>query len=152
MTSFRNCKAFSTPLAIAIIVIVVVAAIAIAGVYIVYSSGSPKTQKMNFSDFTAVDVGSAFKVSITQSNTYSVIITANERIFGRIEVTQTGNTLKIDIQPGIFFGISNAVAQITMPKLDNVVLSGATHGTAAGFSSTEPFAADISGAKFTRND
>ena len=65
-------------MAIAIIVIVVVVLIATAGVYIVYSSGSPKTQKMNFSDFTAVDVGSAFKVSITQSNTYSVIITANE--------------------------------------------------------------------------
>jgi hypothetical protein len=33
-----------------------------------------------------------------------------------------------------------------MPTLENIVLSGATHGTAQGFSSTDPFAADISGA------
>jgi len=97
--------------------------------------------------FTAVDVGSAFKVTFTQSDTYSVIITASEKIFDRKEVTRNGNTLKTDIQPGTTFtGISNLAAQITMPELDNVVLSGATHGTAAGFRSTGPFVANESGA------
>ncbi len=133
MKSLGNRKAFSTVLAIAIIIIVVVAAAAV-GVYIWFSAGNSKTQTMDFTDFTAVDVGSAFKVSITHSNTYSIIITANEKIFDRIEVTQTGDTLKIDIKAGFFSGPLNAVAQITMPKLDMIVFSGATHGTGAGFS------------------
>jgi len=137
-------KAFSTVLAITIIIIVVVAAVSAVG-FILFSKGTSKTQSMDFTDFTAVDVSSAFKVSITQSNTFSVIVTASQRIFDEIEVTQTGSTLKIDIQPSTFSGPYNAVAEIKMPKLDMIVLSGATQGTAAGFSSIDPFVADLSG-------
>ena len=109
---FRNQKAFGTFLEIAIIIAVVAAAV--AGVYMWYSTGASKAKTMNFTDFTAVDVGSAFKVSIAQSNSYSVVITASEGIFNRIEVTQTGNTLTIDIKAGFFTGPLNAVAKITI--------------------------------------
>ena len=136
-------------MAIVIALIVVLAAVAVTGVYFLdsYSNVKLETQTINDSGFTAVDVGSAFKVTITQSDSYSVIITANEKIFDRIQVTQNGNTLKIDVQPGTTFtGISDLAARITMPELNSVVLSGATHGSASGFRSTGPFAANESGA------
>jgi hypothetical protein len=140
-------KTSNNILAVVIALIVVVAAVAVAGVYFLFATGNSETQTMNYSGFTAVDVGSAFKVTITQSATYSVIITANQKIFDRIEVTQNGNTLKIDVQPGTTFtGISNLAAQITMPELNSVTLSGATRGTASGFRSTGPFIANLSGA------
>jgi hypothetical protein len=140
-------KTSDTILALVIALIVVVAAVAVTGVYFLYSSVKLETQTMNYSGFTAVDVGSSFKVTITQSNTYSVVVTANEKIFDRIEVTQNGSTLKIDIQPGTTFtGISDLAAQITMPELDSVVLSGATHASASGFRSAAPFVANESGA------
>jgi hypothetical protein len=140
-------KTSNTVLAIVIALTVVVAVVAVTGVYLLFPSGNSETQTMNYSGFTAVDVASAFKVTITQSDAYSVIITADQKIFDRIQVTQNGNTLKIDVQPGtIFTGISNLAAQITMPELDSVVLSGATHGTASGFRSAAPFVANLSGA------
>jgi len=140
-------KTSNTVLAIVIALLVVVAAVAVTGVYLLFSSGNSETQTMNYSGFTAVEVGSAFKVTITQSDSYSVIITGNEKIFDQIQVTQNGNTLMIDTQPGTTFtGISNLAAQITMPELNSVVLSGATHGTTSGFRSTGPFVANLSGA------
>jgi hypothetical protein len=146
LKTVRNQKALSQILAIAIIVIIAVAAVAAVAAYFLFLPGNPKTQTLNFSGFTALDVSSAFKVTVTQSNTYSVVITANERIFDRIEVSTEGNTLKIGMKPGTFFGIFNAEAEISMPTLRNVVFSGATRGTATGFSSAEPFGVSLSGA------
>ena len=131
---------------VVIIVAVVVAAGAVAGFYFLPSAGASETQTMNFSGFTAVNVGSAFRVTITHSNSFTVRITANEKEFDQIEVNQTGDILKIDIRPGNFTGITNTAAQITMPELNSVTLSGATQGSAAGFRSTMPFVAQLSGA------
>jgi hypothetical protein len=132
-------------LILATILIIAVAVVAAAELYLQFPTGN-ETQTMNFSGFTAVDVGSAFKVDMTQSNAYSVTITANQKIFDKIEVKQVGNTLKIDIQSSTFTGPTNALATITMPNLSSVVFSGATSGTATGFRSTQAFIANLSGA------
>ena len=141
-----NRKALSSILiAILVIGVVLVAAGVIFG-YIWFMPGSSKTETMSFSDFTALEAGSAIQVNIAKSDTYSVKITAGERIFDRIRVTQTGETLKIEVTPGIFFGTFDAKAEITMPMLSTLELSGATKGTVNGFSSTEQFSASLSGA------
>lgn len=142
----RNRKALS-PVVIALIVLGV-AIILIAGAvtfYVWIGAGNLKTETMQFSDFTRLDVGSAFEVTITRSNTYSVIITANERIFGRVEVTKTGDTLRIQLEPGTI-STSTLKAEIAMPELISVVFSGATRGTANGFNVTERFTVVCSGA------
>jgi hypothetical protein len=147
LNSNGNRKALSSILiliiVVAAIVVVVVGAVAF---YVWFSPGNLKTEEMQFSDFTALEVGSAFEVTITKSNTYSVKITANERVFDDIEVVQTGDTLKIEINPGINIGILNLNAEIAMPVLNSLVFSGATHGTADGFNSTDKFFVNLSGA------
>jgi hypothetical protein len=127
-----------------LVVAVVVVAVGAVAVYYWVLPGNLKTETMEFSDFTAVEVGSAFEVNITQSNSFSVKITAGENIFDRIQVTQTGATLKIEVTPGL--GISNGKAEITMPELDTLILSGATRGTVEGFNSSNPFVIALSGA------
>jgi hypothetical protein len=127
-----------------LVVAVVVVAVGAVAVYYWVLPGNLKTETMEFSDFTAVEVGSAFEVNITQSNSFSVKITAGENIFDRIQVTQTGATLKIEVTPGL--GISNGKAEITMPELDTLILSGATRGTVEGFNSSNPFVLALSGA------
>jgi hypothetical protein len=146
MQSIRNKKAFSTILAIAIIVIVVAAVVVGAAWYLLNSSSNQKTQTYNFTDFTTINVSSAFKVNVTQSSQYSIVITANEDALNQIEVNKTGNTLTITVKPGAIFTNFNPQAQITMPKLESVVFSGATHGTAEGFNSQDPIAIKLSGA------
>jgi hypothetical protein len=144
-----NRKALSTILVAVIITVIVVAAILIAAFafFIFYfPSANQKTQSFANTDFNALEIRSAFNVNITQSNTYSITITANQRTLDQIEVKQDGNILTIDVKPGAILGSFNAKAQISMPKLDNITLSGATHGTAQGFNSQDPFIAKLSGA------
>jgi len=136
---------------ILIVVIVVGAVLVLIGATFIYYFLLPsnlKTEEMEFSDFTAVDVSYAFNVSITHSNSYSVIITADERIIDDVEVTQTENTLKIGLKPGITIGNSVRNAEITMPQLNSLVLSGASRGIAEGFSASNQFTLDLSGASF----
>jgi len=125
------------------IIIIVIGAVF---VFLWISPGNQKTETLDFQDFSAVDAGSAFQVSITQSSTYSVRITAGDHVYDRIKVTQEGETLKISVEPGVFFGVFNAKAEIAMPALNSIELSGASKGTVEGFSGTNPFAAMVSGA------
>ena len=144
-----NKKALSTIIVVAIIVVVMVAALVIAAVaffFLFLPVGVEKTQSFVNTDFNALDISSAFNVNITQSNSFSITITANQRIMDQIEVKQNGNILTIDVKPEAILGSFNAKAQITMPKLDNITFSGATRGTANGFISEDPFNAKVSGA------
>ena len=146
MVSFKEKKALSSLLIIIIVSAVVIVAVGAVAVYFWLSPGELISEEMQFSDFTAVDVSSAFEVEITQSSSYSVLITADEKIFDNIEVTKTGNTLSIGIESGIVISLSSLKAEITMPNLVELALSGASRGTVEGFNSSESFLVGLSGA------
>jgi hypothetical protein len=142
----KNRKGLSTLLIVLIVVGVVVIAVGIAAAVFLSWPGNPKTQEYTNSGFSALDVGSAFQVTVNRGDTYSVKVTAGERIFDRISVTQSEETLKIEVKPGIFFGAFDAKAEITMPTLNGVTLSGATSGDVDSFSTTDQFVITVSGA------
>lgn len=106
--------------------------------------GPVRTRTYNFTDFARVEVGYAFQVEVVQSDSYSVSITANEDIFNNIQVSQEGETLKIHLTQSATFGTRKA--EITMPDLRAINLSGAAKGTIKGFSSSDDFTLDLSGA------
>ncbi len=108
-------------------------------------SGNLNTEEFNFSDFTRVDVGYAFEVEITQSASYSVSITADDNLFQYIQISKSGETLEIRLKTGNYISTTRK-AKITMPDLYGLDLSGATRGTVQGFSSSEDFSVDLSGA------
>jgi len=109
-------------------------------------SGNLVTQEFNFSDFTRVGVGHAFEVEVVQADSYRVSITADDNLFEYIRVSKAGKTLKIGIKPTIGPVSGTLRAEITMPQLYGLELSGATHGTVKGFSSSEDFDLELSGA------
>jgi len=114
---------------------------------VVEGSGNLSTQEVDFSGFTRVDVGYAFEVEILQSDSYSVNITADDNLFDdHIRVSQAGETLKIGLRPGYNYQSVTLRAEITMPDLYGLELSGATHGTAQGFNSSHHFILKLSGA------
>ncbi len=139
-------RALSTLLIVLVAVAIILLVIGSIFVFLWVLPGNERTETLDFTGFSSVEASSAFQVTITQSTSYSVKISGSERIFDRIEVTQQGQTLKIDVKPGIFFGLFNNKAEITMPSLENFALSGASRGTADGFSSSNQFTAQISGA------
>ena len=109
-----------------------------------------RTQTYDYTDFTRVDVGYAFRVEITQSDSYSISITAPENLFPHIQVSKEGETLKIGLaQPA---PIRGAKAEIAMPDLRALNFSGATKGTITGFSSSNDINLDLSGASNLAGD
>jgi hypothetical protein len=142
----KNRRALSSLFIVLLVVGVVLVVVGSVIVFLWVLPGNQRTETLDFSGFSSVEVSSAFKVTITQSASYSVMVSAGERVFDRIEVTQEGQTLKIGVKPGVFFGVFNCEAEITMPNLDSLGLSGASSGTADGFSSSNQFNAQVSGA------
>jgi hypothetical protein len=113
--------------------------------------GETETRHYDFAEFTHVDIGSAFEYEIRQADTYSISVTANSNLFDDIRVAKVGQTLDIGIEfPGITVTMFNIApklqAVITMPQLQGLDSSGATHGTVSSFSSTENMDVIVSGA------
>ena len=134
---------------ISIILVAILITVSLSGCLrggVVTGSGNMVTEEMNFSDFTRVEAGYAFEVEITQSGSYSISITADDNLFDFIQVSKTGKTLKIRLQSGYDYQSVTTRAKITTPELRGLGLSGATQGTVIGFSSTEDFKLDLSGA------
>ncbi len=152
-------SAIST-LIIVLIVLIVVALVVgvVVGVFLsgrfwfrpsgqIIGSGNLDTKKRDFSDFSIVEVGWAFEVEITQSSSYSVSITADDNLFEYIETSKTGDMLTIGLKQGYSYQWPLTLrAEITMPDLYELKLSGATHGTVEGFSSSHKFILGIYGA------
>ncbi len=109
------------------------------------------TEVKDFTNFNQLEVGSAFEVKITRSDNYSIVIIADESLIDLIEVTQDGDTVKIFLNPRHIFtdftiGEKTLRAEITLPALQGLVLSGASTGTVSGFNSTSNFDLVVSGA------
>jgi hypothetical protein len=146
----QNRKALGA-LLIALIVIgvvIIIIGVSLVAFFLIFASpGAQKTQTYTNTDFNSVDVGSAFQVTVNRADTYSVKITAGERVFDRIKVTQDGGTLKIQVTPGMWmWGVFDAKAEITLPTVENMTFSGATRATADGFSGNGKLFTHISGA------
>ncbi|MFC1942432.1 head GIN domain-containing protein [Chloroflexota bacterium] len=114
-------------------------------------TGETETRQYAFSEFTRVDISSAFSYEIMQSDTYSISITANNNLFDDIKVAQEGRTLIIGMEipgaPWTIFNVDPSLkAVITMPRLDGLDSSGATHGTISDFISTDDLDITVSGA------
>jgi len=114
-------------------------------------TGETETRQYDFTEFTHVDIGSAFEYKIQQADTYSISITADSNLFDDIRVTKVGQTLDIGIEfPGVTITIWNVAprlqAVITMPQLQGLDSSGATHGTVTGFRSNDNLDVTVSGA------
>lgn len=137
-----------------VIVLVLITTVMLAGCDAIFTtsgdgekgSGNLETRQFNFTDFTEVDIGSAFSYEINRADNFSVSITADDNIFEHIQVEQDGKTLRIGLEPFLNFGSITLKADITMPRLNGLESSGATRGTVIGFNSGDNLDLEVSGA------
>ena len=112
-------------------------------------SGVTETRQFDYTDFTRVEISTAFDYEIIRADTYSISVTAYTEAFEQLQVVRQGQTLKIGLRSGSFvwtvWGLP-LKAVITMPQLDSLAGSGATDGVVANFSSTEDLEITLSGA------
>ncbi|MFC2010808.1 head GIN domain-containing protein [Chloroflexota bacterium] len=113
--------------------------------------GNIVTEENDFTDFTYVEVEDTFDVEITQSESFSVTVSADESFADYVAVSREGNTLRIYLNPRHTFTdftlqARTLKARITMPALHGLHLSGASKGTITGFKSPHNLSVEVSGA------
>ncbi len=104
------------------------------------------TQQLPITDFTNVEVDCAFIFEISASSACSVAITTNENVFPYVDVSKSGNTLRLTLKPARFERRPVLEARIKMPVLHKLRQAAATKGIVGGFSSDGPFDLYLSGA------
>jgi hypothetical protein len=101
---------------------------------------------MPLRDFASVEVDCAFVFEILAADSFSVSVTATKGFFEFINVTKSGNTLKLSHRP-VRSGTAPAPeARITMPSISKLRQGAASKGKVSGFRSQQPFDLFVSGA------
>jgi hypothetical protein len=111
----------------------------------VSGSGNLTSQDYSFTDFTTVEASHTFNVTVTRAAGYSVKVTYDDNLANYLLVSKEGSTLRLDLKPGYQFTNVTLRAVVTMPRLSRLSLSGATKGTASGFSGDD-LKLEVSGA------
>jgi hypothetical protein len=138
-----------------LIVVIIVVAVVVGAVAMFFLAFFPFTQITGsesmvtkgfelVSDYSRVNVEDGFEVTITQSNSYSISITTDSNVMDSVEVSVNDQILNIGLKPGIYVEVILR-AEITMPDLEGLDLSGGSRCTAKGFSSSHQFDINLSG-------
>ena len=109
-------------------------------------SGNIVTRQQEVEDFSVVEASSTFEVNITRAASFSVSVTADDNLFDHISVSRIGRVLKIDVESGLILVRHTLKADIAMPELKGVRLSGVSRGNVTGFRSSDDLDIDLSGA------
>jgi hypothetical protein len=115
-------------------------------------SGTLVTEEYALTGFDKVDASHAFTVDITQGDTFSVVVSIDDNLAQYLRVEKQGSTLRIGLSPGRNYRAMTATADVTMPELTGLELSGASHGSVSGFDSTEGLTVQVSGASHLTGD
>jgi hypothetical protein len=110
-------------------------------------SGNVVTQEEAISGFDKVDISQSFSVDITQGENFRVVIRVDDNLVEHLNVVKQGSTLKIGLDPNRSYTITNATmeAEVTMPELIGLELSGNSDATVSGFESNKALVVDLSG-------
>lgn len=113
---------------------------------IITGSGDIVSQEEDISGFDEVSASHNFDVNIKQGEDYEVTIRIDDNLLDDLEVVKRGDTLEIGFKRNIVTRNVTMEANITMPALRGVDLSGASDATITGFDSNDEFNAGLSGA------
>jgi hypothetical protein len=132
------------------ILVVVIAAIMAVGLLvsctISLKEANMATKSYELKDFTKIEVGGAFEVDVEYADTYQVSVTDDD--FPHVRVEKVGDTLVIKRQGIEWFAPFHGQpkAKVTLPVLNGLEVSGASHGKFINFHSDNDLAVTISGA------
>jgi hypothetical protein len=112
------------------------------------------TREEDLGGFDKLSASHSFQLQVSQGEAYRVVVRADDNIMDYIVVKKNGNTLEIGLDPKHNYGLHNVTleAEVTMPALTEIGLSGSSDAIVSGFASTETFNADLSGSSSLRGD
>jgi hypothetical protein len=117
-------------------------------------SGNVVSHEFDLSGFDRVEVSHAFDVKISQGNAFAVAVRVDGNVAEHLQIVTQGRTLKIGLKPRVYnmVNVATMEAEVTMPELTGLELSGASGCTITGFESAAALDVDVSGASSLRGD
>lgn len=111
-------------------------------------SGRVVSETFNIRDFSKVEVSHAFQVDIVQGDSYRVMVRVDDNLERHLRVEKRGDTLIIGLKPLRGYNLRRATmeAEIRMPSLTGIDVSGASDVKIGGFISNKNFDVELSGA------
>ena len=106
-------------------------------------SGNVVTQEEAITGFDRLDISEGFQVDVSQGDTFSVIIRVDDNLVEHLRIVKQGNTLKIGLEQTRSYSDVTLQAEITMPELVGLDLSGGSRVAVSG--SGEDISIDASG-------
>jgi hypothetical protein len=131
-------------LIVALISLIVLLGTATSCIGYIVGTGPVISKDYSYSGFANVDISSFFKFDISRSDSFSVKASTYENILEHLDISQSGDTLKVRFKPGSYNNDTKVI--ITMPQLNNLTISGASNGSVRGFRSVNPYNLELSGA------
>lgn len=109
--------------------------------------GPERTRTLKVSDFSRLDLGSAFKINVERGSNYRVTITGQEDDLDDLEYDVSRGTFKMGYKNRSWTKNRKGVSvEITMPDLDGIDFSGACTAKVSGFQGGRSMDIDVSGA------
>ncbi|MBT3269384.1 DUF2807 domain-containing protein [Candidatus Poribacteria bacterium] len=115
-------------------------------------SGEMVTVHEDRKDFDEIEIGSAFRATITRGDAYAVSIRVDLNVLDHVRVSRIGGTLSITLDDDHFYRDVTLEADITAPALQRLALSGASSASLVGFHSDDDIEVDLSGASSAAGD
>ena len=119
------------------------------------ASGNIVAQTETFSDFDQIEVNNTFDVTITQGDGFSVELRIDANVQDYVEVRQDGATLIIGLDPDNSYNTRGNItmdAEVTLPALSSVNVSGASSVRLIGIESESAMNLRVSGASHASGD
>jgi len=112
----------------------------------VNGSGEVITLQKDITDFTKLEITSTFTATVTRSEFYSVQLRLDDNLVGYLDVEKNGDVLTIDLVDTFSYRDVTLEADITLPDLEALSISGASSAVVSGFDFEHPFVCYVSGA------
>jgi serine/threonine-protein kinase len=112
----------------------------------IVGSGQSATKTWDVSGFTGVKIESTFRAEIIKGEGFKVITSADDNILEHLRVVKEGAMLRVGLEKGSYQLKTPLKAEITLPALEDLGVSGASKSSVTGFRSDAKFRVDVSGA------
>jgi len=111
----------------------------------VTGSGTPTTRTYDYTGFSGLRVDNAFAATVTYGGAFGVTVTVDDNLVKYLRVELDGDTLRIGLDPDMSYQNTTLKAEVTMPGLRALEVSGGATADANGFSSADDLELRLSG-------
>ena len=109
-------------------------------------SGDMVTVETDYADFTEVSISNAIRATVTRDDSFSAVIRIDDNLEEYLNTRMVGDRLEIYLDSEHHYRDITVEADIMLPLLDGLSLSGASRAEVSGFMSDHDLDIKLSGA------